>query len=269
MKNPPKPSLMDRWEGAAVSSWRARWGVPELEVHESVGSTSDRLRVLAAGGAEPWTVVLAEEQTRGRGRSGDVWHSPPGAGLWLSTLVPVEPAPAPCLPLLVGLAAAGALEEAAGVEVGIKWPNDLVAATASPRAGKLGGILCEGGGRLVLVGVGINARTPEEGFPPELAGVATSVEEMAGRSVDRGRLATELLARLRGLEDRSAGMDRLTAPEREELARRDVLAGRRVVSAAGEGTARGVDERGALRVERDDGEVVGVVAGSVRPADET
>lgn len=266
----PEGSLLERWEGEEVAAWRTRWDVPALEVHASVGSTSDRLRVLAAGGARPWTVVLAEEQTRGRGRSGDAWHSPPGAGLWLSALVPVEPAPAPCLPLLVGLAAAGAVEEVSGARVGLKWPNDLVATAGEgaerPYDGKLGGILCEGGGRLVLVGVGINVRTPGDGFPPELAGVATSVEARAGGAVDRGRLATELLARLRALEARQTGMDRLTGGEREELARRDVLAGRRVVSAAGEGTARGVDERGALRVERDDGEVVGVVAGSVRPA---
>lgn len=254
-------SLRIDWEGEPVAVWRALWDVPEVEVHEQLGSTNDRARELASKGAAPWTVVLAEEQTRGRGRSGDAWHSPPGSGLWISTVVPAEGPPAPCLPLRVGLAAARATEEVSGVPVGIKWPNDLMIAGR-----KVGGILCERANGAVVAGVGINVRTPDEGFPPGLAAVATSAEVEAGRRVPRGGLATLLLV---GLRDRlgeaaGAGAERLDADEMAELTHRDVLRGRRLRSETGEGTGRGIDAGGALRIERPDGRVERVVAGRVR-----
>jgi BirA family biotin operon repressor/biotin-[acetyl-CoA-carboxylase] ligase len=206
--------------------------------------------------------VVAEEQVKGRGRSGDVWHSPPGAGLWLSTLVAAAPDRASCLPLLVGLAAARAAEAVAELTVGIKWPNDLFLGDR-----KVGGILCEGGGDGVVVGVGINVRTPLGGFPEPLRQLATSVEATAGAPVSRSALAGRLLRELRGLAvERPTGLEDLTEEEVEELVRRDVLAGRRVRTGSGEGRARGVDARGALLVERPDGTVERVVAGSVRPA---
>ena len=257
-------SRLTHWEGEPVAVWSHLWGVPELEVHDTVGSTNDRVRERAGSGAAPWTVVLAEEQTRGRGRSGDGWHSPPGSGLWISTLVPVGTSSAPCLPLLVGLAAARALEEAAaGGEVGIKWPNDLMVGDR-----KVGGILCEGTGSSVVVGVGINVRTPPGGFPGSLRGVATSVEDEAGRRVSRATLATGLLNGLRTVMEKRGeeGVEELRPGEVEEVRRRDVLAGRRLVTGAGEGTGKGVDARGALLLERPDGTVARVVAGSVRLA---
>jgi BirA family biotin operon repressor/biotin-[acetyl-CoA-carboxylase] ligase len=251
-------SLRIDWEGEPVAVWRALWDVPEVEIHEQLGSTNDRARELASKGAAPWTVVLAEEQTRGRGRSGDAWHSPPGSGLWISTVVPAEGPPAPCLPLRVGLAAARATEEVSGVPVGIKWPNDLIIAGR-----KVGGVLCERADGAVVAGVGINVRTPDEGFPSRLAAVATSAEEEAGRRVPRGGLATLLLV---GLRDRLGGSEaeRLDADEMAELTHRDVLMGRRLRSETGEGTGRGIDAGGALRIERPDGRVERVVAGRVR-----
>lgn len=256
-------TLLAHWEGEPVAVWRSLWKAPAVEAHARVGSTNDRARELADAGAAPWTVILAEEQTRGRGRSGDAWHSPPGTGLWVSTLAPSGPTPEPCLPLLAGLAAAEALEAVTGAPVSIKWPNDLLMGGR-----KVGGILCESGGETVVVGVGLNVRTPEGGFPDELAGVATSAEAEAGCRVSRSALATRLLVGLRHrLEGRGQGKGgRLRPEELEALERRDALAGRRLECEAGSGVGRGLDAGGALRVERPDGSVIRVVAGSVRLA---
>ncbi|RMH21300.1 MAG: hypothetical protein D6701_02645, partial [Gemmatimonadetes bacterium] len=92
------------WEGEPVTAWAARWGCSRVEAYDVVGSTSDRVRALAAAGAEAPLVVLADEQRAGRGRAGRAWASPRG-GLWASLLV--EPAgQGSVLPLVVGLAVA-------------------------------------------------------------------------------------------------------------------------------------------------------------------
>ncbi|HSM61951.1 MAG TPA: biotin--[acetyl-CoA-carboxylase] ligase [Longimicrobiales bacterium] len=253
-------TLPAHWEGEPVRVWASLWGIPLLEAHEVLDSTNDRARRLAAEGALPFTVVLAEEQTRGRGRSGAVWHSPPGAGLWMSVLLPAPAGPeTPHLPLLVGLAAARACETALPeVRIGVKWPNDLEVAGR-----KVGGILCERVPTGVVAGIGLNVRVPPGGFPDELAGRATALETPGGTRVRRSALAGALLGELRALCHTPGA--RLRPELLEELAGRDVLLGRRVdTRQAGEGRALGIAGDGALVLERPDGGEVRVVAGSVR-----
>ena len=247
-----------RWEGEPVEVWRDAWSVPLLEAWATIGSTNDRALELGAGGARPFTVVVSDEQTRGRGRRGAAWHSPPSSGLWMSLVLPLRPAPA-WLPLLVGLAVAEAIEGATGaVGVGIKWPNDLVLG-----AGKVGGILCESAGGVVVAGVGINVRAPREGFPEGLRGTATALDIEGAKSLSMSRLAGLIVDGVEALlEVDEAG---LGAAGLRELATRDVLAGRRVrTEEAGEGTARGIGADGALVLERPDGSRVNVSSGSVR-----
>ncbi len=117
-----------------------------IEHHETLPSTSDRLRELAVEGAAPFTVVTADEQSWGRGRGGRSWYSPRGAGLWMSVLLDAPPGGVPgVVPLLAGVLVARAVEDVSGIRVGLKWPNDLlvVAAPSSPRLGKLGGVRAE------------------------------------------------------------------------------------------------------------------------------
>lgn len=259
-------ALLAHWEGEPVQVWARLWGAPLVEVHDELGSTNDRARVLVREGAAPFTVVLAQAQTRGRGRTGSPWHSPAGAGLWMSALLPMYGRVPAHLPLLVGLAAARAAESVcAGVRVGLKWPNDL-----EVRGRKAGGVLCEQGHGPVVAGVGLNVSQTAEDFPREVAGRAVSLEMVAGTRISMGALATSLLRELRrlGLETGAAGGDgSLPADLRAELAARDVLRGRRVLSQqAGNGVARGIDGDGALLVEQDGGRRVRVVAGSVRIA---
>lgn len=256
-------SVLTHWDGEPVGVWARVWKAGLVEAHDSLGSTNDRLKELAEDGAGPFTVVVADEQTSGRGRSGAVWYSPPGAGLWLSALLPGHP-PLPLhLPLLVGVAAARAAEAAApGVRVGIKWPNDLEVAGR-----KVGGILCEQVHGHVVAGIGVNVILPEEAAPAAVAARATSLETEAGTRVSLGTLATALLHELRSLVGRPAPV--LTPEVHRELSGRDALQGLRVVTQqGGEGTARGIGPDGALWLERPDGGKVRVISGSVRTLQE-
>ncbi len=153
---------------------------PELiGVWDRIPSTSRLARELAAAGAVERAVLVAEEQTAGRGTEGRTWVSPPG-GIYLSLLFPMEEAPDPArmglVPIAAGIAAAEAIGETTGTRVAVRWPNDL----DGPR-GKLGGVLVETGfasrqPALAVLGIGINIGPPPpvvrpkvrpDGLPPE------------------------------------------------------------------------------------------------------
>jgi BirA family biotin operon repressor/biotin-[acetyl-CoA-carboxylase] ligase len=164
---------------------------------ESVASTNDTARDLVRDGAAHGTIVVADEQTRGRGTKGRSWHSPRGRGLYASFILRWEDAAGPgiafpLLPLAAGLAASDAVLGSAGVEARLKWPNDLVHDRK-----KLGGILTEGIFRPgapghAIVGIGINVNHEAADFPDELRTVATSIRLITGRPADR----EDLLGRL-------------------------------------------------------------------------
>ncbi|MCP3979994.1 MAG: biotin--[acetyl-CoA-carboxylase] ligase [bacterium] len=229
-----------------------------------MSSTNDELRQLAADGAEDWTVMLAEEQTAGRGRLGRRWHSAPGSGLYLSILLhPTEPAGRiPRWTLAAAVAACEACRRVSGLDVRIKWPNDLLCGGR-----KLGGILAEmrtNGTRTDLVlGLGVNVHQAAGGFPSELADSATSLRGECHRGIflERERLAALYLIRLAALaEDLERDRWGRVARRWEGLALGAL--GARVVTrgrdGGGSGITRGIDGTGALRIERDDGSIVSV-----------
>ena len=172
-----------------------------LVYRTEVGSTNDVAAALAASGAADGTTVLAGRQTAGRGRRGRVWHSPPGTGLYLSTLL--RGPQSPLLTLLAGVAAAEAVRAEVGLAADLKWPNDVVLAppggVRASRIRKVAGILTErlqaDAGEGAVLGIGLNVR--RGGYPPELEGQAVALEEAAGRAVDRGPLLAGVLAGLR------------------------------------------------------------------------
>lgn len=221
-------------------------GLPASPVFlEETGSTSTDALRMAEDGASEWTLVAANHQTEGRGRLGRSWTSAPGKLLQISLILRPEgePAAAPVLSLVAAAEMASACEEVAGVEVGCKWPNDLVAGGR-----KLGGILPEArleGGRIahVILGIGVNVAMHEEDFPPELRGSATSLAIEGGRAKPEAVLA----AFLRGFRARSsAGLDPYRA--------RCITLGRRVraQTTGGEtvdGTAMEIDPYGGLIVQ--------------------
>lgn len=151
-------------------------------------STMDTARVLAEEGAADGTVVVADEQTSGRGTKGRLWVSPPGVGLYMTYILKPDEREAPdltLLPLASGLAGQEALTALGVAEARLKWPNDLVAGRR-----KLGGILCESVFRnarpsFALVGVGLNLNQTEKDFPPEIRRLATSVRIRTGKEIDR------------------------------------------------------------------------------------
>jgi len=249
-----------RWDGVAVEGLRRAWGVPALEAHESMASTNERALELADEGAAPWTVVVADEQTRGKGRRGAAWISPRKAGLWMSVIVHgVEPGGP--LPLVVGLACAEAIESVAGaLRVGLKWPNDLLVGGR-----KVGGILCGGAGDAVVVGIGINVSAAPE--PPADGAAhpplpATSLEAETGNPLRCNILAGAIMERLRA---RAGARRRSLEGLMDEIGRRDVLRGREVrTEQEGAGRAAGIEASGALLLDRGDAGRARVVSGGVR-----
>ena len=248
MSGPPSVSLGARLRGAA-----SRLGpfAGRVHHHPRVGSTNDVAAGLAARGAPHGTVVVADEQTAGRGRHGNRWSSPPGAGLYASVLLRTDPPPV--LTLAAGVAVAEALARAAGLDARLEWPNDVVAGAAGRRR-KVAGILVEAstaGDRVdrVVVGMGINVR--DGAWPPEVAARAGSVEGLTGRRVDRAALLVEVLAAL-AARCREVESGRVAALLRRWEALAPSSRGASVEWSEGpvrrRGVTEGVDDQGALIV---------------------
>lgn len=171
---------------------------PRPTVVASLGSTNADVMELAIGGAPEGTVIVADEQTAGRGRLGRAWISAPGAGLWVSVLlrVPSRDGTGPgLLPLLAGVAVAEAIR-AQGVSASLKWPNDVIVDDPVPgRPGlrKVAGILSEGDGSGgVVVGMGVNMSQAADELPvPQATSLA-----LEGADVSRSDLLVEILVGL-------------------------------------------------------------------------
>jgi BirA family transcriptional regulator, biotin operon repressor / biotin---[acetyl-CoA-carboxylase] ligase len=250
---------------AALEARGLRWPAP-IEHLEIAASTNDWLKDKARAGAAEWSVVIADRQTAGRGRAGRPWVSPAG-NLFLSVLLrPAMPAThVPVLPLAAGVATAEAVGEC-GVEARLKWPNDVV---VSGR--KLAGILVEGlsgavGIESAVVGIGLNVTLPPASLPDDLRERVTSLAAQTGRPCAVADAAAAVLARLRVWYDRLSreGPPPVLAAWRERsVAWWDRPVEARSGSSVLRGIARGLDERGALLLDLEDGSRVAVVSGEV------
>jgi BirA family biotin operon repressor/biotin-[acetyl-CoA-carboxylase] ligase len=233
---------------------------------ESVGSTNTLAMQLAAEGADHATIVVADHQTAGRGRSGRTWHADAGSHVLMSVIWRLDwPASrAPQVTLHAAVAVARAIEEACGIRIGLKWPNDGLIGNK-----KCAGILTELrtiGDRVdaIVIGVGIDV-APLVGAPDDVRQTATSLSEAAGRSVDRNVVACALQRQLgdsyaalvsRGEWDRSGWMDYETTIDRPVQVDSPP-------DASWLGRAVGVEVSGALSVEHSDGTVRQVTTGDV------
>jgi len=163
----------------------------DIRVVEETGSTNADVLGEARRGAPEGLVLAAEAQTAGRGRLGRTWQSLPGAALTFSVLLrptSVPQAGRGWVPLLAGVAVAGALRRAVGVDARLKWPNDVLVADA-----KLAGILAEQAGDAIAVGIGINVRGRPQDLP---VATATSLELHGAGETDRTELLAAVLAEL-------------------------------------------------------------------------
>jgi BirA family biotin operon repressor/biotin-[acetyl-CoA-carboxylase] ligase len=224
---------------------------------------------LGHAGEPEGAVVVAEEQTAGRGRAGRAWHSEHAAGIYATLLLRPRLAPvqAPLLTMMAGLSAYAAIQAQTGLTADLKWPNDLLI-----NGKKVGGILTEmhaepGQIRFVIVGIGLNVN--QERFAGELGAIATSLRLETGKTQSRLELLVRLLREFENdynqfLREGAASITKKFA------AISSYAQGRRVRVTNGTdsfaGTTAGLGPEGLLQVRRDDGAVVTVIAGDVTEA---
>src|SRR5581483_7327114 len=140
-------------------------------------------------------VVVADQQTAGKGRLGRAWHSPPGANIYCSVILRSLPETGklPLIPLLTAAAIALALQDIVALPARLKWPNDILL-----NDHKVGGVLCESAGigqagAVVVIGIGLNVNEGAGGFPEDLRATATSLAMELGRSLDRAAVLAAVL----------------------------------------------------------------------------
>ena len=225
----------------------------------TVDSTQAVAFALAERGAADRTVVVADEQSAGRGRRGRTWRAPAGTSLLASILVRSR-LPRPLLATLsptAAVATAEALRRVAPVTARVKWPNDVLV-----DGKKIAGILLESrvgaAAPVTILGIGVNLGQRE--FPPELAGIATSVALETGRSVDRDAMLAVLLEEFDAWRARLEGEG--FAPVRERWRALSDTLGRRVTVDAVTGVAQDLDHDGALLIDVG-GTVQRVIAGEI------
>lgn len=224
-----------RFDGATHEAIERMLELPRVELLESTPSTLDVAHRIAAQGAPAGTLVIANEQTAGRGRGGKSWQSSPGAGLWLTLIErPGDSSGLGVLSLRVGLAAAEALDRFAPEPIRLKWPNDLYV-----DQGKLGGILVEARWReqaveWVAIGLGVNVQAPKD------------VDTAAGLEPGTDRL--DVLAELvPAIVAAARATGPLEADEIEEFDARDLARGRKCIEPA-VGRVAGITPTGELLV---------------------
>lgn len=237
-----------------------------IQVYPTIDSTNQQAKRLALEGASHGTLIVAEEQTSGKGRRGNQWASPPKTGIWMTLLLrpDLPPSKAAMLTLLSGLAVVRTIRHNLELEAYIKWPNDVVL-----NGKKIGGILTEMSSELdvinyVVVGMGINVNTLD--FPEEIQDRATSLSIEANRKIDRAPLVRKILLEMEGLYEPFVKSQDLAfmMNEYEEccinIGREVVVKG---VDMALRGTAIGITPQGELKVKDEEGQITRVFSGEV------
>ena len=216
------------------------------------------------------TIVIAEEQTAGRGRGGHTWHSEKTNGIYMTVLLrpPVAPQNAPLITIVAGLAVRDAILEQTGIAPDLRWPNDLLFGRK-----KFCGILTEMNAEqdrihFVAIGIGINVNHLK--IPEDLAEIATSLRIETGRIYSRVEVVARLLRHLDSYYNRfiSEGAESIVArfTEVSSYARGKRV---RIATTTGTyvGTTEGLEPGGLLRVRRDDGRTLPVISGTLTEAD--
>lgn len=238
--------------------WQVHW-------FNTIDSTNDRAKTMAAQGAPHGTVLIAGHQTKGRGRMGRSFSSPEGMGIYLSVIL--RPA---CraeqlmhLTCAAGVAMCNAVEAATGYRPGMKWINDLVA-----NGKKLGGILTElsvdpksGMVQYAIIGIGINCSQTQADFPADIRDIAISLESVTGQKVEPAVLAAAMLRCLQKLD--LAAKEEILAAYKKDC----ITLGKEIVVLQNEekryGIAIGIDKDGSLLVTFRDGTTQAVNSGEV------
>ena len=253
-------------ESEIKSRMETQWVGQRVYFYEEIDSTNTQAKRLAEEDAPSGTLIVSDCQLKGKGRRGRVWTSPKGEAIYMTILLrpQIRPDRASMVTLVMGLSVVQAIRNVLGLETSIKWPNDVVL-----NRKKLVGTLTEMSAQMdyieyMVIGTGINANMTE--FSEELKDKATSLRMEMGRPVNRAALIAESMKcfeknyeifektqDLSGLiEDYQAVLANLNQPVR-------VLEPGHEYS----GIARGINEKGELLVEREDGTVTAVYSGEV------
>jgi BirA family biotin operon repressor/biotin-[acetyl-CoA-carboxylase] ligase len=259
-----------KWDGQSVAELRQRWEREGVFLFGSVTSTNDEARRLAEDEDAPsGTIVIAHEQTAGRGRGGRSWSSPAGAGIYLSMLFRPDSLGEAPVSILAGLGVVRALDAAfPGLDPRVKWPNDLYADGL-----KFGGILAEAtwaGPKLnyLVVGAGLNVRPLGEGISQRIARRATSIDEVLESKVPLVDVADAVVS---GMSTHlAAGHPQLQGRDLADLDRYDGMRDRRGVLTPPDGEELpgmcvGIAPDGALLFRPDRGALRRVTDGSLTP----
>lgn len=249
------------------------FGDRQVFLLEETDSTNSVALDMGKKGVQAGAVVIAEMQTKGRGRLGKSWLSLPGAGVYFSIILrpQLQPADMPKITLCAGLAVCKAVETVTGLSPKIKWPNDLLL-----DGRKFGGILMETaemsgpGTMLAALGIGINVTTPLDSFPPDFRREATSLLGHSGRTYQRGDLLAAIVPELDTVLKRleQNGFGGILAEWKE----RDGIKGLRLTWLTPEGLvvtgfSLGPDEEGVLFIKDDNGVVHKVLSGDISLAE--
>ena len=249
-----------------ASRLTTKWIAKDIRYFETIDSTNRYARLLGEQGEKEGVLVVADEQSLGRGRSGRTWSTPRGSAIAMTLLLrpSIAPERVSMVTLIMGMAIAEAVRELYGINAGIKWPNDVVAGDK-----KLSGTLTEMSCELssvsyIVIGTGINVNM--KSFPEELAGKAVSIAQLLGRETSRAELVALVMSRFESYYESFLETQDLRALETKYNA---ILANAgcvvRVLSPGSEfeGMCRGINRMGRLLVETEDNKVQEVYAGEV------
>lgn len=260
------PDVMSEEELKSLLTGKTRWAGQEIYYYPDTDSTNIRAKELGEKGAPHGTLVVAGQQSAGRGRRGRGWESPPGCSIYMSILLRPEflPSKAPMLTLIMAYSVAKALRACTGMEVKIKWPNDIVL-----NGKKLVGILTEMSTEIdyinhVVIGVGVNVNMAS--FSEEIAKTATSLRIETGEIIKRSTLIVEMMKHfeknyemylktedLSGIREAYNGLLVNCGKEVRILGAREPY----------QAVALGINDSGELLVRKQDGSREAVYAGEV------
>lgn len=233
---------------------------------QQVDSTNNYVKQLALDGAVEGTIVIAEQQTGGRGRLGRHWVSSPRTSIYMSMLLrpPIHPNEAAKITEITAAAVSNAITNVTGLEAGIKWPNDIILDNK-----KVCGILTEMSAELnnisyVIVGIGVNVNI--DGFSEEISNIATSIKRVLGVEVSRKDIVINIVKEFEKLyyDFIDTGSLRRTV---DICKKKSVTLGRtvRVINKKETIIAKAIDitDNGELVIKKDDGEIINVISGEV------
>ncbi|MTI46510.1 biotin--[acetyl-CoA-carboxylase] ligase [Sporosalibacterium faouarense] len=234
---------------------------------DSIDSTNTYAKELASRQEKAGTVIIAEEQTAGKGRLGRNWTSPKGKGIWMSLILKpdIDPTDAAKITQIGAAAVCEAIRDM-GIEAYVKWPNDIILNNK-----KVCGILTEMSGELntinyIVMGIGINANIDSTEFPDDIRKIATSLKEYHREEIDRKHLVASILNRFEDLYKEL--IDENSIKRSIKICKdSSILLGKqvRIISRHKEELGKAIDitENGELIIEKENGEVEKVISGEI------